>query len=90
MKFNKGSQLSYHSHLLKTEVFYSLSDKLEFCWIDPDTAERRSKMLDKGETVLINRGLMHSIIAHDDAEIIEISTQDFKNDSYRVEKSKTN
>jgi hypothetical protein len=88
LKFNKGYQLSYHAHRLKTEIFYSLSDNLEFCWIDPDTTEKHSRWLKLGETVLINPGLMHSIIAHEYGEIIEISTQDFVSDSYRVEPSK--
>ena len=52
--------------------------------LDSDT-EIRNLTLEKGDSVLIDRGLPHQLISLEDNSIVfEVSTEHFDEDSYRV------
>ena len=59
--------------------------RFQFNWIDVENGKLMGKTLEKGESVLIERGLPHQLIALEDNSIIfEVSTEHFDEDSYRV------
>lgn len=84
--FNKGCKFSMHFHIQKQESWYVNKGKFVFSWIDTETAERKSKEMNVGDSVTIHIGLPHQLTALEDGEIFEVSTQHFDYDSYRVEK----
>jgi mannose-6-phosphate isomerase-like protein (cupin superfamily) len=75
-----------HFHILKQESWYVNKGKFLFNWIDTQTAEKKSCEMNIGDSVTIEVGLPHQLIALEDGEIFEVSTQHFDTDSYRVEK----
>ena len=83
--FKKGLRCSFHYHKLKTETFYLQSGKLliKFSNID-DLQTAQSRIMLPGENMQIFPGLRHQMIALEDSELFEFSTQHFEDDSYRV------
>lgn len=87
----KDNNTSLHYHKLKDETFYIQSGKAKVLYSDdqPD-------MLDKIEQIILNRGdafyvppfRVHQIIALEDTELFEFSTQHFDEDSIRIEEFK--
>ena len=43
-------------------------------------------ILERGDTFHVETGLIHQMIALEDTELFEFSTQHFDSDSYRIEK----
>jgi mannose-6-phosphate isomerase-like protein (cupin superfamily) len=84
--FNKGADFSTHYHLLKTESFYVLDGQLLMKYFDLTNADEKERILNKGDIVDIPRGCPHKVTAITDATIIEVSSQDFSYDSYRMGK----
>lgn len=82
--FKKGCKFSMHYHLIKDETWYVNEGSFIYRWIDTDTAEVQEKVLNIGDTVRQNPGQPHQLEALTDGVIFEVSTQDFKYDSYRV------
>jgi mannose-6-phosphate isomerase-like protein (cupin superfamily) len=84
--FNKeGDKFSMHYHLKKKETWFVQEGGFLFKWIDVENAELKSQTLVTGQSVLIERGLPHQLIALEDNSIIfEVSTEHFDEDSYRV------
>jgi mannose-6-phosphate isomerase-like protein (cupin superfamily) len=84
--FNKeGDKFSMHYHLKKKETWFVQEGGFLFKWIDVENAELKSQTLVTGQSVLIERGLPHQLIALVDNSIIfEVSTEHFDEDSYRV------
>lgn len=87
--FVKGKKCSYHYHKLKDETFFVQSGKVElkFCpdaMFDNHLDLCKKYVLEKGDTFHIPRNARHQILALEDSEIIEFSTQHFDEDSYRV------
>jgi mannose-6-phosphate isomerase-like protein (cupin superfamily) len=80
----QGNKFSMHYHL-KKETWYVQEGGFEFHWIDVETAERKRKIIKEGDSVLIQRGLPHQLIALKDNSIVfEVSTEHFDEDSYRI------
>ena len=78
---------SMHFHKLKTETWYVLSGDLKFEWIDFEKGEKHQTLLTPGTSVHIPSGLAHQLTAcHGDAKIMEVSTEHFDSDSYRIKK----
>jgi len=77
----KGYKCSYHSHKIKDETFYILKGRV---LMKVEGVERRLK---KGDTVHIPPDTKHSFTGTTNAQIIEISTQHFEDDSYREDES---
>ena len=74
-----------HYHLKKKETWYVQSGSFDFHWIDVEDGKRKNKIIKVGDSVLIKRGLPHQLIAiEDNSTIVEVSTEHFDEDSYRI------
>jgi quercetin dioxygenase-like cupin family protein len=82
--FVKGKRCSWHYHILKDETFYIQSGKVLLKYSETDTPEFE-QILGPGDNFHIHRGLRHQIIALEDTELFEFSTQHFDSDSNRIE-----
>lgn len=83
--FVKDKKCSWHYHKLKDEVFYVHSGKIFVKYSDYDDIEQsHSIILNKGDKFHVYRGLRHQMIALEDTELFEFSTQHFEDDSYRI------
>ena len=85
--FNEGKRCSWHYHVLKDEVFYLQSGKMMiyFSEID-DIAGADRLILNAGDNFHVYRGLRHQMVALQDSELFEFSTQHFDEDSIRITK----
>ena len=85
--FAKGKKCSWHYHKLKDEVFYVQSGKIIVYYSDSDDISKANvTTLGKGDNFHVYRGLRHRMLAVEDTELFEFSTQHFDSDSYRIEK----
>tara|TARA_R110000787_G_scaffold14880_2_gene45771 strand:- start:984 stop:1343 length:360 start_codon:yes stop_codon:yes gene_type:complete len=85
--FVKGKKCSWHYHELKDEVFYIQSGKIMIkCSFSDDLDKATEQILGPGENFHVERGLRHQMIALEDTELFEFSTQHFDSDSYRISK----
>tara|TARA_E500000331_G_C16913721_1_gene564621 strand:+ start:209 stop:550 length:342 start_codon:yes stop_codon:yes gene_type:complete len=85
--FVKGKRCSWHYHKLKDEVFYIQSGKMLVKYSEGDTLEDAEELiLSRGDNFHVYRGLRHQMIALEDTELFEFSTQHFDSDSYRIQK----
>ena len=83
--FVKGKRCSWHYHKLKDEVFYIQSGKMLVKYSDEDDINNAKELiLEKGDNFHVYRGLRHQMIALQDTELFEFSTQHFDSDSYRI------
>lgn len=83
--FVKGKRCSWHYHKLKDEVFYIQSGKIKLLYSDEDDlCNAIEVILNVGDKFHIYRGLRHQMIALEDTELFEFSTQHFDEDSYRL------
>lgn len=76
--FRAGGKTSMHYHKLKTETMYLRKGKMLIRFDDHTVG------LDVGEKLQIQRGEKHQLIAIEDSELIEVSTQHFESDSVRI------
>ena len=51
-----------------------------------DLSSAQEVILERGDNFHVYRGLRHQMIALEDTELFEFSTQHFDEDSYRIEK----
>tara|TARA_B100001250_G_C19711122_1_gene749230 strand:- start:207 stop:566 length:360 start_codon:yes stop_codon:yes gene_type:complete len=85
--FAKGKKCSWHYHKLKDEVFYVQSGKLLVRYSDDESLETAKEItLERGDNFHVYRGLKHQMLALEDTELFEFSTQHFDSDSYRIQK----
>lgn len=85
--FVKGKKCSWHYHKIKDEVFYIQSGKLQVLYGESDNLlEATVLVLEKGDSFHVKTGLRHQMIALEDTELFEFSTQHFNEDSYRISK----
>jgi quercetin dioxygenase-like cupin family protein len=83
--FNKDKKCSWHYHKIKDEVFYLHSGKLLVKYSDDDSLDQAKELvLNAGDSFHIYVGLRHQMIALEDSELFEFSTQHFEDDSYRI------
>lgn len=83
----KGKRCSWHYHKLKDEVFYLQSGKIKVFYSDEDDISRsKDVILSPGDNFHVYRGLRHQMVAIEDSELFEFSTQHFDEDSYRIQK----
>ena len=79
------NRFSMHYHIQKKETWYIQQGRFQFNWIDVENGKLEGRTLEQGETLLIERGLPHQLIALEDNSIVfEVSTEHFDEDSYRV------
>jgi quercetin dioxygenase-like cupin family protein len=85
LAFNKGKRCSWHYHKLKDETFYLQSGKISVVYGDTDNlAEAKLLLMTPGDSFHIYPGLRHQMIAFEDSELFEFSTQHFEEDSFRI------
>ena len=85
--FVKGGCCSWHYHILKDEVFYIQSGKILVKYSDRDDLNSaREKILTRGDSFHVYRGLRHQMIALEDTELFEFSTTHYDTDSRRLQK----
>lgn len=90
--FVKGKKCSWHYHKLKDEVFYIQSGKVRVLYSDDDVIHKDGVLvaneivLGPGDNFHVYRGLRHQVIALEDTELFEFSTQHFDEDSYRIQR----
>ena len=81
----KGKKCSWHFHKLKDEVFYVQSGRVLVKYSDEDDIGAAMELiLGPGDNFHVYRGLRHRMIALEDSEIFEFSTQHFDEDSHRL------
>jgi len=81
----KGKRCSWHYHKLKDEVFYIQSGKVMVKFSDKDDLKNAEEIiLTRGDNFHVYRELRHQIIALEDTELFEFSTQHFDEDSIRL------
>lgn len=84
LHFSASYKFSMHYHMIKDETWYVNRGKFIFRWIDTKNADIITEELNVGDCIHIPKGLPHQLEALEEAEIIEISTEHFEEDSYRV------
>lgn len=83
--FVKDKKCSWHYHKLKDETFYIQSGKILLKYYhEDDIAYAHDIILKPGDKFHIYRGLRHQMIALEDTELFEFSTQHFDDDSFRL------
>ena len=83
--FKKDKRCSWHYHKIKDEVFYLQSGLLRVYYSDNDDLQgAKQKILKPGENFHVYTGLRHQMVALEDSELFEFSTQHFDSDSYRI------
>lgn len=81
----KGSMSSMHFHMKKKETWYVQSGRFRYIRPDKITAEDIVQEIEEGDTVTLNPGDVHQLIAlEDNCVIVEVSTKDSTSDTYRV------
>ena len=87
--FNKGKKCSFHYHRQKDETFYLQSGKMliRYCdihdYIDDNTSIKEM-LLNPGGSFYVPICLIHQMIALENSELFEFSTEHFEEDSYRL------
>lgn len=88
--FKKGKRCSVHYHKLKDETFYVSHGEMLMRYADispelyDDKISVQEIVLKSGDSFPIPRGRIHQVIALEDTEVIEFSTEHFDSDSYRI------
>lgn len=83
--FYKDKRCSWHYHKLKDEVFYVQSGKIQLSYGWVDELEMANKtILEPGDKFHIPHGLRHQMLALEETELFEFSTEHFDSDSIRV------
>jgi len=82
----KGFRCSMHYHKIKTETFYIQKGKVQMTIQRTGQAQKIIHM-GQGDKIHIEPYLIHSFAGVEYSEIVEISTQHFEDDSYRLDKS---
>lgn len=83
--FVKGKKCSWHYHILKDETFYLQSGKIVLKYSDNDEISLSKEIiLTRGDKFHVYRGLRHQMMAIEDTELYEFSTQHFEEDSIRI------
>jgi len=83
--FVKGKRCSWHYHKLKDEVFYIQSGRVLVKYSNSDRLQDAETLtLGPGDNFHVYRGLRHQVIALEDTELFEFSTQHFDSDSHRI------
>jgi len=85
--FVKDKRCSWHYHKLKDEVFYVQSGRLLVKYSDGDNLNSAKEIvLGPGDNFHVYRGLRHQMLALEDTELFEFSTQHYDEDSHRLKK----
>jgi quercetin dioxygenase-like cupin family protein len=81
----KGMKCSWHYHEKKDETFYLQEGKLLVRYSEEDDIEKAVEVImERGDKFHVYRGLRHQMLALEDSDLFEFSTQHFEDDSYRI------
>ena len=86
LMFKKGCKFSMHYHLKKDETWFMLEGEFLYRWIDTETSDIYEEELKPGDVVRQFTRSTSPTHKHTDGSIIEVSTEHFDDDSYRVSK----
>ena len=85
LEIRKGKRCSLHFHQLKTETFFLREGRLKVSIKESPEAPTVDEFeLATGECMDIPPGLVHQMLALEDSELFEFSTQHFDSDSHRL------
>lgn len=85
--FEKSKKCSWHYHKIKDEVFYIQTGKILVRFSEDDALESsNSVILEKGDSFHVKPGLRHQMLALEETEMFEFSTEHFEEDSIRIQK----
>jgi quercetin dioxygenase-like cupin family protein len=82
--FDKGKRFSMHYHLKKKETWYVNKGKFLLIWIKTENGITYTEELNPGDVITNERGDPHQLIALEDAEVFEVSTKHYDDDSFRI------
>jgi mannose-6-phosphate isomerase-like protein (cupin superfamily) len=82
--FDKGRKFSMHYHLKKKETWYVSKGTFILIWIDTTEGVTYTEYLTVGDVITNERGEPHQLIAMEDAEVFEVSTKHYDDDSFRI------
>lgn len=81
----KGMKCSWHYHKIKKETFYVQSGSIKLFYSFEDSLEDANTIiLNRGDKFEVPVGLRHQMVALEDTELFEFSTQHFDEDSCRL------
>tara|TARA_Y100001973_G_C5167520_1_gene317050 strand:- start:503 stop:874 length:372 start_codon:yes stop_codon:yes gene_type:complete len=86
LRFNKDASFSMHYHILKEETWYLAKGKMALSYYNLENADKLGRIIIAGDVVHIQPNIPHKLTALEESEVIEVSTEHFEQDSYRVEK----
>lgn len=85
--FNKGASFSDHLHLAKSESWVLTRGHLRLDYYDLTKGERLTTFLIVGDVVHVPAGNPHKLTAIEESEVVEVSSEHFESDSYRISPS---
>lgn len=87
LEFNDNAYFSMHYHLIKEESWFVIEGIFKLEYYDLENATKHEKEIKVGDSIHIVPGVIHKLICLQKGKILEVSTQHFEHDSYRIEKS---
>jgi mannose-6-phosphate isomerase-like protein (cupin superfamily) len=87
LRMNKDKRTSWHFHKLKDEVMYVHEGFVRIIYgyqEDINHLDTRQIDLAAGNSFHVPTGMIHQIIALEDSDVFEFSTEHFDSDSYRL------
>ena len=82
--FEKDKKFSMHYHIKKKETWYVSKGSFILIWIETDSGTTYTEYLKVGDVITNERGEPHQLIALEDAEVFEVSTKHYDEDSFRM------
>jgi mannose-6-phosphate isomerase-like protein (cupin superfamily) len=73
-----------HYHLKKKETWYVNKGTFLLIWIKTENGITYTEELNPGDVITNERGDPHQLIALEDAEVFEVSTKHYDDDSFRI------
>jgi mannose-6-phosphate isomerase-like protein (cupin superfamily) len=85
LEIRKGKRCSLHYHRIKTETFFLRVGRLRVLIREnADSPVTEEFELVPGDCMDVPSGLVHQMVALEDSELYEFSTQHFESDSHRL------
>lgn len=82
--FKKDKKFSMHYHIKKKETWYVSKGSFILIWVETDSGTTHTEYLKVGDVITNERGEPHQLIALEDAEVFEVSTKHYDEDSFRM------
>lgn len=82
--FEKDKKFSMHYHIQKKETWYVSKGSFILIWVETNTGTTHTEYLKVGDVITNERGEPHQLIAVEDAEVFEVSTKHYDEDSFRM------